>query len=468
MELGLVATGDRHTSEAAVEVLRAGGNAFDAAVAAGFAGAVAEPCLTSLGGGGFLLARTSSGEDVLFDFFVAAPGLGPAGPPDPRDLVSVPIEFPNAVQTFHVGPASVGTPGALAGYLHVHERLGRLDLGGVVSPAVRLAEAGLEVDGFFEQLVVLLGGLLGRTSEGRSLFFHGDRPLRTGDRFRNPALGALLREVGSGQRQALGPDGLGAVSSADLAGYQVVEREPLRIRYRDAVVSTNPPPSFGGSLVGHGLERLDDVSLRSGDGPAQAVAVAEALVSLTARRAELGAGSSRGTTHVAVADAEGNVASMTTSNGSGSGEFAPGTGVQLNNVMGEDDLQPAGIGTAVPGERIGSMMSPTIVADADGKIAAFGSGGSERIRSTITQLVVQLVDNGMSLADAVAAPRMHWDDRVLQVEPGFPPAVIDALAARWDLNLWTARDLYFGGAHGVSAPDEAVGDARRGGSGIVA
>ncbi len=468
MDLGLVATGDRHTSEAAVEVLRAGGNAFDAAVAAGFAGAVAEPCLTSLAGGGFLLARTAAGEEVLFDFFVAAPGLGPEGVPDPRDLVSVPIEFPNAIQTFHVGPASVGTPGALAGYQYVHERLGRLDLDRVVAPAVRLAEAGFEVDGLFEQLIVLLGALLGRTDEGRALFFDGDRRLCAGDRFSNPALGAVLRDVGCGRRRSLDADQLGAVTAADLAAYRVIEREPLRIRYRQAEILTNPPPSLGGPLVAHGLGHLYSVAPGPRDDPAWAVAVADALVSLSARRAELGAGSSRGTTHVAVVDAEGNVASMTTSNGSGSGEFAPGTGVQLNNVMGEDDLQPAGLGTAAPGSRIGSMMSPTVVVGADGRVAALGSGGSERIRSTITQLVVDLVDHGMSLADAVAAPRMHWDDRQLQVEPGFPPAVIDALAARWDLNLWAARDLYFGGAHGVAAPDEAVGDARRGGSGMVA
>jgi gamma-glutamyltranspeptidase/glutathione hydrolase len=349
----------------------------------------------------------------------------------------------------------------------VHDRLGRLDLHDVVAPAVRLAEEGFEVGPFLDQLIALLGDILGRTDEGQDLFFPGGERVHLGDRFRNPRLAALLADIGAGRVTSLEAGGLGAVGPADLAGYEVIEREPLHVRYRDALVLTNPLPSLGGTLVAHGLGVLEESEPRPKHDPLQVVALAEALVSLTARRAELGAASTQGTTHVAVVDAEGNVASMTTSNGSGSGEFAPGTGVQLNNVMGEEDLQPAGLGTAVPGERIPSMMSPTIVLGGAGHIAALGSGGSERIRSTVTQLVVDLVDHRMTLADAVAGPRLHWDDRCLQVEPGLPDAVIDALSARWEVNVWERPDLYFGGANGVVMPDEAVGDARRGGRGIL-
>ena len=466
---GLVASGHPATTAAGLEVLRAGGNAFDAAVGAGFAAAVAEPCLTSLAGGGFTLTRTASGDEVLFDCFVAAPGLGAPAPADPAALECVPVRFGHAVQDFHVGPASVAVPGVLAGYLHVHQRLGRLELSAVVAPAVRLAHAGVEVDRFLAQLLGLLGPILGRTAEGRELFFRHGRVLGPGDRFANPALGEFLSDVGAGRRSQFGVGDLGGgVTPEDLASYRVLEREPLRVRYRGASVLANPAPSFGGRLVAHALELLEqDGPLGRPDAPTTAVRLADALVALAGHRRTLGPGSSRGTTHLSVADGEGNVAAMTTSNGSGSGEFAPGTGVQLNNVMGEEDLHVDGLGSATPGTRVGSMMSPTIVTLGDGREAAFGSGGSERIRSALTQVVVDLVDHGMDLRAAVDAPRLHWDGTRLQVEPGLPPDVLAALGQRWDVNEWSARDLYFGGVHGVEQPDEAVGDARRGGAGGV-
>jgi gamma-glutamyltranspeptidase/glutathione hydrolase len=467
--LGLVASGHPETSAAAAEVLRAGGNAFDAAVAAGFAAAVVEPCLTSLAGGGFLQARTAAGEEVLFDFFVAVPGLGAARPHDPVALVPVPIHFDAAVQVFHVGPASVATPGVLAGYRHVHERLGRLPLATVVAPAVRLARDGVVVNRFFAQLVRLLEPVLLLDDAGRGLFTDGSRPLREGDHFRNPALAGFLHEIGAGAVTGFDASDLGGeVTAADLASYRVVERAPLRVPYRRAEVLTNPLPSFGGTLVAHALDALAAAGPPAGrHDPAQVCAVAEALIAQADRRAELGRGATRGTTHLSVCDAAGNVAAMTTSNGSCSGVFAGDTGVQLNNVMGEEDLHPAGFGALAPGTRIGSMMAPTIVVRPGHGPAAFGSGGSERIRSTIAQLVVDLVDHELSLAGSVAEPRLHWDGERLQVEPGFGAEAVAALWRRWEVNEWTVRDLYFGGAHGVQWPGEAVGDPRRGGCGMV-
>ena len=138
---GLVAAGDAATADAAAEVLRLGGNAFDAVVAAGFASSVTEPCFTSLAGGGYLLAHTAEGDDRLFDFFVDTPGRGLADPGPPA-FDEVVVEFDAATQRFHCGPGSVAVPGALAGYLHVHAALGRLPLRAVVEPAVSLARHG--------------------------------------------------------------------------------------------------------------------------------------------------------------------------------------------------------------------------------------------------------------------------------------------------------------------------------------
>lgn len=469
---GLVAAGHPVTADAAAAMLAAGGNAWDAAVAGGFAATAAEPLFTSLAGGGFLLAMGPSQAPVLFDFFTAVPGVGrtrPVGPPTP-----VPIKFGAATQTFHVGSGSVAVPGLLAGLLLVHERLGSLPLGQVVRPAIEAAGLGQSAAPMV-RVVSLLAPVMARTPVGTALYLRNGRPLGPGDHFHNPALAKVLAEVSAGERNGFADDELGgAVTGSDLEQYRVEERGPLALDLHGAVGWTNPAPAFGGRLVALGLERL----LADGRGtdrrtPQGALAVAEAMVAQgDARRALMGA--VQGTTHLSVIDRWGNVASMTASNGSGSGEFVPGTGVQLNNMMGEEDLHPAGFEAAAPGTRIPSMMAPTALSfdglPLDGRGAgggertvALGSGGSERIRSTILQVTAELVAGRMTPDEAVRAPRMHWDGTSLQVEPGMSPDVLAALAARYTVVEWEHQDLYFGGLHLVATPAVAVGDPRRDG-----
>lgn len=173
---------------------------------------------------------------------------------------------------------------------------------------------------------------------------------------------------------------------------------------------------------------------------------------------------SRGTTHLSVADAEGNVASMTCSNGEGSGYFAPGTGIMLNNMMGEDDLHPDGFHAGPPGERVASMMAPTVVLR-DGEVRlVLGSGGSKRIRTAMTQVLVQCIDYGRDIYAAVNAPRVHWDGERLQAEPGYADGAVRAVAARVSVNVWQERNIYFGGVHTVAPGRQGVGDPRRGGA----
>ncbi len=209
--------------------LRAGGNAFDAAVAAGFAATATEPILASLGGGGFLLARTAAGEEVLVDFFVAMPGRS-GQRHDPDAMEAVPIHFGPAVQVFHVGEASVAVPGMLAGLLHVAQRFGRLDLGDLVAPAVGLAEAGVAVDEVFARVLGLVWPILERTEGGQAMFGREGRALRAGERFVCPELAETLAEVAAGRRLSMAPEELGGgIGEADVDGYRVVEREPLRV-----------------------------------------------------------------------------------------------------------------------------------------------------------------------------------------------------------------------------------------------
>ncbi len=480
-----VASGHPATTAAAVELLQAGGNAFDACVAAGFAASVAEPTLTGLAGGGFLLARTTAGEEVVFDFFVDTPGRGLDAVPASLDFEEEIVRFPGADQGFHVGRASVAVPGCLAGWLHAHHRLGRLPLETVVAPAVRLAEEGVALNEQQAGLLRLLEPILTRTPEAAAIVAPGGRLLHQGEPFTNPALAAFLRELdprgfaAPGVAEPAAADMAahgGLLTAADLTGYAVVERPPLAVSWRGHRLLTNPPPAFGGELVALGLLLLEE---RAGwPAPAgsvdHAVALAEAMVATDAvRQAGTVAGelarrrATGGTTHVSVRDAEGNVATMTSSNGEGSGWVVPGTGVIANNMMGEDDLHPAGFHTSPAGERVASMMAPSLVVEADGTVQlALGSGGSKRIRTALLQVLAAAVDQGRALADAVEAPRLHWDGERLHAEPGWSEDALVALEARWPVVRWTVRDLYFGGAHAV-APGAAAGDPRRGGSATV-
>jgi gamma-glutamyltranspeptidase/glutathione hydrolase len=474
---GVVASGHPEVSEAAARMLRSGGNAFDAAVAAGFAACVAEPMFTSLGGGGFLLARTSAGREVVFDFFVDTPGRGLAAPALEPHFVPVTVHFPGSDQVFHVGLGSVAVPGTLAGLLHVQERLARLPLETLVASAARLARDGVVLNGHQAYVQQLLTPIVTLTEAGRAIYAPRGRPLREGERLVNPDL-ADFREAlpGDRGRELYGGDlagrverdqrdGQGLLTRADLAAYRVREREPLEIPYRGLRVLTNPAPSLGGPLIARTLALLGRrPPAAAGWGtPDQMVALASALEEVERLRAIPGAG---GTTHVSVCDAQGNAASLSLSNGEGSGYVVPGTGVMLNNMLGEDDLHPDGFHAAEPGQRVGSMMSPSVVLDGAALRLVAGSGGSKRIRSAMVQVLTDVIDFGLTVSEAVDAPRLHWDGECLQLEPGFEPTALEALRRRWPLNSWQERNLYFGGVHALT-PTAGAGDPRREGHAAV-
>jgi gamma-glutamyltranspeptidase/glutathione hydrolase len=486
----IVATGHPLVSGTAIEILQKGGNAFDAAVGAGFAGAVAEQTLTSLGGGGFLLARTARGEEVLFDFFTDTPGRGLDDSELEPHFFPVTIHFPGSDQDFNIGLGSVAVPGNLKGFLHVHERLGRLDLSETLEPAIRLARDGLELNDWQGYFLNLLEPIVTHSPVGRKLYTINGNCARQGDHIINPEIadflsrlpedggksfyeGELAETIDADMRK-----GQGLLTAADLAAYRVIERKPLASRYRDYTFLTNPPPSMGGSLISLALALLDtqDMTGMEYHSPAHTLQTAKLMVEMEVLR-EKGvnvsslenAGArlrqfSRGTTHISVADAEGNVASMTCSNGEGSGYFVPGIGIMLNNMMGEDDLHPEGFHASPPGQRVSSMMSPSILLKKDAVAMVIGSGGSKRIRTAITQVLSAIIDFGVEPQQAVESPRIHWDGAAMQVEPGLNREVITALKKHWPVNIWSAIDVYFGGVHTVIPNIGGGGDPRRGGS----
>jgi gamma-glutamyltranspeptidase/glutathione hydrolase len=493
----VVASGHPRVTEIAAEVLRVGGNAFDAVVAAGFASAVAEPALTSLGGGGFLLARRAEGDATLFDFFVDVPGHGlAAGDLEPR-FHSLTLRFPGSEQVFDVGMGAAAVPGVVRGYLHVHRRLGRLPVAEVLAPAITLAREGVPLTDRQAHVLDIVRPIWTMSAAGRRLL--GADGGGAGAVLRNADLASFLeslnedgdRELYEGElARRLVADmraGGGQITEADLKAYRVVEREPLRDVYHGATLLTNPVPSFGGPLLVYSLRLLQACWPREiGFGtPGHLALLVSVLQEVDRGRGDpafdlesavgesLGASRERiqrafgGTTHISVCDARGNVASMTTSNGEGCGYVVPGTGIMLNNMMGEDDLHPRGSHASPPGIRVASMMSPTLLLQGDSVRLALGSGGSKRIRTALLQVISNVLDFDMSLSAAVEAPRLHWDGTQVQIEPGFDASAVEALQSRWPVNRWSVRDLYFGGVHAASPTGAGAGDPRRGGTSVT-
>ena len=384
-----IAAGSAGAVRAGAEILAAGGSAVDAALACSFASAVTEPVLSSLGGGGFLLHAPVGAQAEVLDFFVTVPGLDGDGA-TPR-VSTVVVDFAKAgpaatvsEQVFHGGWGTVAVPGNLAGYLDSHRRWGRLSLARVVAPATAMARGGVQLSPVQRRFVAMVAELLLLTPESRAQFAE----VEVTGRYVNTAYADLLDALGRGDLRHQGDpafaDPLLAASSAggglltrrDLADFEPLLRAPRSIHRGRARILTNPPPAAGGAIVLAALSRIPMPAL-----DCQLIDWAVAIsAQADAVRAHRSPGQvPTGTTHVSVIAADGTGAALTTSNGSGSGTVAPGWGVALNNMLGEEDLQPGE--PLAPGERMGSMMAPTLVEEADGSRIVLGTGGSERIRS---------------------------------------------------------------------------------------
>lgn len=499
---GCVAAGHPVTAAAAAEILRAGGNAFDAALAAVAAACVAEPVLCSTGGGGFMLARPADAPAQVYDFFVHTPRR--RRPAAEAQAAPVVTDWGTTSQEFQIGLGTAATPGLVRGLFAVHRDLGRTPMPTILAPAVAAARDGVEITPFQAYLLTLVAPIYLGEPASRALFGGpSGAPLRQGDRLRNPELGAVLEALGrAGERLfyegevaaaivAQCRDTGGHITAADLHAYRVERRAPLTLRYRDATLITNPPPSAGGVLIAFGLgllARLElgglafgsaehlgllssvlarTVDVRALHGATEALLADDLLqrhaAELTAARAAY-----RGTTHISVIDAAGNAASVTLSNGEGCGALVPGTGMMLNNMLGEDDVCPSGPHAWPEDQRLSSMMAPSAITRDDGWFAVTGSGGSKRIRSAILQVVSNMIDFGMSPEAAVTAPRIHVEPGQINLESGLPGAGQSLLAERFpSVIAWDQRNMFFGGCHTVArAPDGAltgVGDPRRDG-----
>ncbi len=517
MPHGLVAAGHHATAEAGAEILRSGGNAVDAAIAAMCTAFIAESVLTAAGGGGFMLLRLPEGTALLYDGFARMPGK--TRPVTDMDFRAIPVDFGDMVQTFHIGRASIATPSLLAMLFAAHARHGRMPMRELMQPAIQAAREGIPLNALQATFIGLLEPILTAEPECRALYAPDGKLLAAGEVFRNPDLGNVLEllaidgidemyrgDVACSIADACAAGGL--LDRADLARLQVDIRPPLTRHVLGGELLTNPPPSSGGCLIAFCLCLLEALRRRLPDIPS-AVLLAEAMrttslargqgldyriheqgiadeflapaylqkhLAGTLGRLDIGrvtttsepANRHGSTTHISVVDASGLAVSLTASNGEGSGIIAPGTGIHLNNMLGEEDINPGGFHCLPGGTTLPSMMAPSMYLEHGRLALVLGSGGSNRLRGAILQVLWRHIAEDEDIETAVRAPRLHNEGDMLDVEPGRLRNRERALLASlgWQVRAWEQPSVYFGGVHAISLRGKepyGAGDPRRGG-----
>lgn len=506
---GAVAAGHQLTAEAGARALREGGNAVDAAVSAVLTSFIAESPLTGIGAGGFMLIHTPAGESHLLDFFVSSPGE--VAPEAAHEEFMV--DFDGALQQFNGGAATCGVYGTAAGLWDALTRFGTMPMTELAKPALDLSRSGVPTSEVHAFLYRILTPILTAFPEGRAVYAPDGNMPQVGELLKLPEFGDAIDRLAQegpepfytgevAERVAeFVTDNGGTITREDLAAYRVIDRTPGETEYRGRRVITNPPPSSGGLLIADSLvhlaqhERVSPVEIVDAmafanrgrdrefiEGLSREGFWEEFLASgenwLTGEHDAIGGGGALpesrlgSTTHISVLDADGLAVSVTCSNGSCSGVIVPGTGISLNNMLGEMDLNPLGAENNRGGERVTSMMSPTVVIEDGAPRLVLGSAGSNRIRSAVLQTVVGVVDHGLPIEQAVRAPRVHFEDGVVQAEPGVDQAAIDQLQhAGTRVVQWDRRNLFFGGCQAVGRDTGGElaggGDPRRGGAHVL-
>lgn len=451
-----VAAGNPVTADVGVEILARGGSAADATAAMVLASCVAETVFTGLGGGGFATYFDSaSGSTHCLDFFVAVPGLDGRRSVAPLEIA---IDFGGQLVPYAVGASTVAVPGVPAGVAALHQRWGRLAWRDVVAPALAHATKGVVFAPLHSKVLATVAAAM-LINEGRGVYGGTDgEVLAGGATLFHPgldtALAALADEgaaafytgrIAEAMVAAVGEQG--DLGERDLAAYRVTDSEPrtARLAGLDVLARGNDLDDLLGTV--EALELPDD--------PVELAVALVATLRSEPRRGD--------TTSLAVTDADGNTCAVTTSLGLSSGVWLAGLGIHLNSMMGEGELVR---GDEVPGQRMGSMMSPLLVLDEGRPVLVGGAAGGSRIRSALLQVLVNVVHRGMPVAEAIRAPRLNPVPGRVHVEPGLPHATLARLAQDDEVVAWPALDAYFGGVAaigdtGPGADPRRGGDARR-------
>lgn len=480
---GMVASNHPMASAAGAEVLLAGGNAVDAAIATLFALTVVEPMMVGITGGGVCHLRMADGAHVIVDGLSTAAA---AARPDMYKPVegSPPEDRLTEGRANEIGALAVAVPAALPAWTHTLARYGTWSLDDVMQPAIRLAARGFTVTHYLADCIGDCAPVLSKDPELAATFLPGGTPLKAGERLIRGSYAETLRTVAREGAAALHGGALGtrfvdAIQAAggiitmdDLRAARPIEREPIRGTYRGHEIFGPPPPASAGVHMAQMLNVLEGFDLAAlGFGAAaswhlvaealkiafadRAVATADPdfvrvpvarLISrdyAAQRRAQIDTSRAQSwaadptlkegncTTHLTVADARGNVVSTTQTVNSlfGAGIGTPGTGMVCNNYMHNFDPRPGLALSVEPRKRVYTSMAPTLVTR-DGRLAyALGLPGGLRIFPSALQAVINLIDHGMSLQQALEAPRIWTMGGALELEPAVPEDVESQLAA---------------------------------------
>ena len=493
-----IASSTKTAAEAGAAVARQGGNAVDAAIASSWVGAVTEPGICSPGCGGFVTIWGPDTEPVTIDGYIEMPGRGLPEERFGRGTQQVYLEYGGGV-TMHVGHGSVGTPGGPAALALASERYGRLPWTVVLEPSIELARAGFPLTPPARQYLEFSGSkVFGWHPDSRKALVHPDGSLLdVGDLIHVEHLADSLDRIArygaadlyTGELASMVARDMesneGLITAEDLAAYRPIVRDAHIGPVGHWTVATNPPPAIGGVVLGamlrlmgahpsnpwtpEDVERLvdvqktvlayrhDHVDMRED----MDVAISEMLTAFK----------SPSTVHTSAVDSDGLGCSITLSSGYGSGVVVPGTGLWMNNCLGEIELNRRGLHWWPVGSRLVSNMAPTIVRDVGGRILAIGSPGADRITTAILQVFVNYATAGMTLAEAIDHPRLHVEDfegayRVA-AEPGIPTG-LGGLPWR----AMPEMSMYFGGVGVAGWSPEwglvAAADPRRSGGTAIA
>jgi gamma-glutamyltranspeptidase / glutathione hydrolase len=439
----VVAAPNRLAAQAGARVGAEGGSAVDAALAAMLVTFVTEPGVVSIGGGAFVTVAPPGSDAVTVDGYVEMPGRGL--PPSAfrhgtRDIVS---DYAGGT-TMTVGHGSVGTPGALPAFEEAHSRFGHVPWRVLVEPAIELARDGFPLGTAANYYLGYLGHeLLAEDGEAFGAVHHPDGTvLGVGERVVIPHLADFLERVAAEGAAALFRGDVaralvedmaahgGIVTQADLDAFTPVVRLAAPVQVCDWTIATNPPPAIGGPVLaamlilldGHPADKWSDDDLERWIAVQRAVLRHRAAeLDVTSDRARAGQalldgvvaggqkwlGVAPSTAHVSVVDVEGFACSVTASSGYGAGVTIPGTGVWLNNCLGEHELNRGGLHTLAPGERLASNMAPSVARRPDGAVLAIGSPGADRITTALAQVIASFAHGGYDLQDAIDRPRVH-------------------------------------------------------------
>jgi gamma-glutamyltranspeptidase/glutathione hydrolase len=474
-----ISAGHELTLNVAKQILQAGGNAFDAATAAFFAMFITEPCMASAGGNGFAILKPHSKIAEYIDFFSQTPRTKDILKPH---FYPITVNFGNTTEEFHIGLASAAVPGSIAGILEIHKRHGSLPLIELIQPARQLAIEGVVLNEFQAYDISLLASILGEEETGQRIFFENGEVKKKGDLLHMPDMANFLDFIAQEGTRGFYEGEIAAsivsdqverggfLRMEDFSEYEVHVSKPLGINFGNHKAFLPNAPNRGGiSLAAFlGFNKIED------NAHAEAIRLTQELtedpVAVMQKMNTWYPGHNfqsipntlapGGTSHFNILDKQGNAISLTSSIGEGSGYFIPGTAMQLNNMLGELYLLPGGQHSWKPDQRLGSMMTPTLILDhKETPVFLGGSGGASRIPFAIGQVILNHFDNKLNLQDAVEKSRYHFQNGQYQVEGG-------ATCEKGYKNIlhWDRKSLYFGGVHAISNLNqelEAVGDSRR-------